>query len=144
MPERAVIDTNVLMRAFLKPGSATHAVIDAWFAGWYEIVWSRAILDEYRAVFDYPRIQKYGPDLEAFAFLLWSMETLAIESQPTGTVTVCRDARDNIFLDTALVGRASYIVTTDEDLWTLQEYKGVKIVHWKRFLNLIGYPWAAP
>lgn len=44
---------------------------------------------------------------------------------PTGTVHLCRDAKDDIFLETALIGRAAFAVSRDDD--------------WKRDLNLIGY-----
>jgi len=35
---------------------------------------------------------------------------------------------DNIFLDTALVGNADYIVTYDNHLLNLKEFRGIKII----------------
>jgi len=47
--------------------------------------------------------------------------------QPTETITDCRDAHDNKFLELALAAEASLLVTGDEDLLTLNPYRGIRI-----------------
>ncbi|MEO0453584.1 MAG: putative toxin-antitoxin system toxin component, PIN family [Verrucomicrobiota bacterium] len=47
--------------------------------------------------------------------------------QPTETITDCRDAHDNKFLELALAAEASFLVTGDEDLLTLNPYRGIRI-----------------
>ena len=46
---------------------------------------------------------------------------------PSAAVTVCRDPDDNKFLEAAIAAGAAYLVTSDNDLRDLGEYKGVKI-----------------
>ena len=44
---------------------------------------------------------------------------------------------DNIVLETALEGKADYIISGDGHLLKLKEFKGTKIVNSKEFLDLI-------
>ena len=47
------------------------------------------------------------------------------------------DHMDNIVLETALEGKADYIISGDGHLLKLKEFKGTKIVNSKEFLDLI-------
>ncbi len=50
---------------------------------------------------------------------------------------VSRDPKDNKFLATAKAALASYIVSEDNDLLTLKEYEGAKIVTAATFLGIL-------
>ena len=52
--------------------------------------------------------------------------------------SVSRDVKDDKFLATAHAAKADYLVTEDQDLLVLEEYKGVKIITAERFLEIIG------
>lgn len=52
------------------------------------------------------------------------------------TVTVCRDSDDNIVIQTAIAGRARYIVSGDKDLLALHNYDSIQIVKPAVFLQL--------
>jgi uncharacterized protein len=45
-----------------------------------------------------------------------------------GTVKVCRDPHDDIFLECAALAKADLLVAGDKDLLTLGVYKGTPIV----------------
>ena len=57
-------------------------------------------------------------------------------------VTDCRDPKDNKFLELALSGRASHIVTGDADLHVLHPFRGIAIVSPQEYLSMLGaqYP----
>ena len=66
--------------------------------------------------------------------LLASADIVEIDSiQP-----VSRDVKDDKFLATAHAAKADYLVTEDQDLLVLEEYKGVKIITAERFLEILG------
>lgn len=44
------------------------------------------------------------------------------------TVTICRDPKDNMVIETALAAGASIVVTGDKDLLTLHQYEGVSFI----------------
>jgi putative PIN family toxin of toxin-antitoxin system len=48
--------------------------------------------------------------------------------KPTIIESITRDPDDDYILATAVAGNADYIVTLDEDLLVLKEYKGIKII----------------
>jgi predicted nucleic acid-binding protein len=44
------------------------------------------------------------------------------------TISICRDAKDNKFLELAVNGDAKFIITGDQDLLILNPFRGIKII----------------
>ena len=53
----------------------------------------------------------------------------------SATIQECRDSKDNKFLELAISGGASCIITGDEDLLVLNPFRGISIVTPKQFLE---------
>jgi uncharacterized protein len=53
------------------------------------------------------------------------------------TIKDCRDEKENFLLETAIRGKADYIVTGDKDLLVLNPYRGKEIIGFKEFENII-------
>ncbi len=49
-------------------------------------------------------------------------------------ITVCRDPKDNKFLELAVAGNADCIVTGDKNLLILNPFRGIKIISTSDFL----------
>lgn len=58
---------------------------------------------------------------------------LFIES--TEHVTVCRDPKDNQFLDVALASSAPFLITGDKDLLSLKTFRTTRILTPRQFLD---------
>ena len=56
---------------------------------------------------------------------------------PDDVPAVSRDLKDDIFLATAVLSGAQYIVTEDKDLLVLNPYDGIHILNAVEFLNII-------
>jgi len=88
-----------------------------------------------------PRItRKYGITDKQRKRLVGRLYTLAIFVSPVGTLTLCRDPKDDYLLEMALLGKATHLVTEDNDLHDdpdiqdlLRGY-GVHLVHVGEFL----------
>ena len=52
-----------------------------------------------------------------------------------GTVKVCRDPHDDMFLECAALAKADLLVAGDKDLLTLGTYKGTRIVTPSEYLR---------
>lgn len=52
----------------------------------------------------------------------------------TESVTECRDPKDNKFLELAVSGNASHIITGDADLLVMNPFRGISIVTPHEFL----------
>ena len=48
---------------------------------------------------------------------------------------VCRDQKDNKFLELAVSGGAKYILSGDKDLLVIGEYQGISILSPRSFYN---------
>ena len=126
---RAVIDTNILIRALIKPDGTVGPVLRKLAAGAYTIIYSEPLLKELLAKLVLPRIRdKYHVDDEAVEVLL---EVFALRGQlvlPDRTVRVCRDPNDDMLIEAALSGKASYVITGDQDLLVLKSFETVRFV----------------
>jgi predicted nucleic acid-binding protein len=53
----------------------------------------------------------------------------------TETITDCRDAKDNKFLELAVSGKADCVVSGDSDLLVLNPFRGISILTPREFLS---------
>ena len=126
---RAMIDTNVLLSAFIKRQGTAGRVLHHARSGRLTPLYSAAMLDELLDVFSRPRIQRHyhisADDIEALFVLLQAVgEPVIVQMQ----VQDCRDAKDNKFLEAALAGRADCIISGDGDLHDLHPWRGIEIL----------------
>lgn len=136
---RAVLDTNVIVRALIRPSGSVGPVLRHLSAGSYTLIYSVALRDELVDVLGRPRIwAKYHLDDAAVATTL---EEFAVRGElvvPSREVTICRDPKDNRVLEAALAGSADVIVSGDEDLLVLHPFEGIPIVGPVAFLVLLA------
>ncbi len=132
---RAVVDTNILIHSLIKPHGTVGPIISRLRDGDYTLVYSAPLVDELVAKLSLPRIQvKYHirlEEIEAFVALIVLQGEKVI---PTRKVRVCRDPKDDMFIEAALAGEARVVVTGDDDLLTLKEFETVQFVTPRAFL----------
>jgi putative PIN family toxin of toxin-antitoxin system len=133
---RCVFDTNVIVSAALLAGSIPRQAFDkALDEG--AILLSTPVLLELAEVLSRRKLNKYVLEEERMRFLvalLKETELIAV----TETVTDCRDAKDNKFLELAISGKADYIVSGDNDLLVLNPFRGIPVLTPREFLNQAG------
>ena len=137
---RVVLDANVLISAVISPRGNPAQILRLWEREEFELVVSLPTLEELERVIHYPRIQeRYNlseEDIEQFLQLIGASATV-VESSVELTV-IEKDRSDNRYLECALAAGASYIVTGDDHLLSLKEYRGVVILNSAGFLTLLG------
>lgn len=132
---RAVVDTNILVRAIIKPLGTVGAVLGRLRDRKYTLLSSEPLLEELVDVLARPRI-RYGlgsGDVEAVLLLIALRGAVVV---PTRRVAVCRDPKDNKVLEAALAGGAGLIVSGDDDLLVLSPFEQIPVVGPARFLAL--------
>lgn len=127
-----VFDTNTLISRLLSPGGVPAKAVDHALASAVLLV-SRETMNELARVLDRPKFDPYvsREDRRRFINLLGGVSRIVPIARK---VHVCRDPRDDIFLDVALNGEAKAIITGDEDLLELDPFHGVRIVKPAEFL----------
>lgn len=132
---RAVIDTNILLRALIKPQGTVAPILDRLREGDYVLLYSTEILEEVVDVLGRSRFRnKYGirdRDIEALLALLVLRGEKVVPSQ---RIEACRDPKDDKFLEVAVEGRAEILVTGDQDLLVLSPFQGIPFVTPAEFL----------
>ncbi len=135
---RFVFDTNVIVSALLFKDSLPRQAIDAALARGMILI-STDVLTELDEVLSRERFNKYlePEDRKRFlAALIREAEWIAV----TTTVNVCRDPKDNKFLELALSGGANVLVSGDADLLSLETFRGIEVLSPESFLRRVKQP----
>lgn len=135
---RAVVDTNILVRAMIKPHGTVGPVLLRLRHGDYTLLYAQPLLEELVDVLNRPRIrEKYqltDQDIQTVVrLILLRGEPVVSEKR----ITACRDPRDDKFLEVAVAGGADVIVSGDEDLLTLHPFEGIPIITSFAFLQML-------
>lgn len=130
---RFVFDTNVLISALLLPTSKPRQALDqALRTG--ELLLSLDVLAELVAVLGRPQFRRYVTEEEVRTFLA-ALTREAVLVDVHMHIAKCRDPKDDKFLELALSGHATHIVTGDSDLLALHPFEGIPIVTPQAFLG---------
>ena len=139
---KAILDSSVLVSAFLTPQGAPGQVLDAFEAGVFRMYLSREILAETaQALLRDPKLRaRYGFDRKAVEAFCDGLEATSEMVADLPTVeAVPRDPKDNPIVATAMAARADYLVTGDRrHLLPLGRYEHVRIVSVREFLALLA------
>ena len=137
---KAVLDTSILVSAFLKH-EGVNAKVLLGGKDQYELFLSENILAETKLVLlTYERIRKkyHYTDDEVLEYLetLRVVARQVLEKLPKIRV-IEKDPKDDPVLACALKIKADYIVSKDDHLKDLKEYRGIRIVSSQEFLELL-------
>lgn len=121
---RVVVDTNVLVSAFIahgKPGELVIRLLEE-----HKIILSRPLLAELTEVLAREKFHVRKAEVEGFLANL-RKESKFVSSTSHFRV-ILEDPDDDIIINTAYKGKAEYIVTGDRHLLALKNFKGIEIV----------------
>jgi putative PIN family toxin of toxin-antitoxin system len=131
---RFVFDTNVLVSALLLPDSKPRHALDlALRKG--KVLLSFAVLAELYEVLSRKQFRRYIDEEDIRTFVA----ALTREAQWVNVdvrITACRDSRDDKFLELAVSGHATHMVTGDSDLLALNPFQRIQIVTPQAILKL--------
>lgn len=136
---RAVIDTNVLISGFISRESYPAKLVDGWVEKRFEPVVSEEIIKEYREVFARDRFSALGSVEERLKLLgtLLSFEHVVLVNPQERICMVKDDPGDDIFLECAAAGECEFIISGDQHLLKLKQYKNIKVITAKEFIELL-------
>lgn len=129
---RCVFDTNVLVSALLLPDSKPRQALEqALLKG--RVLLSFATLAELYEVLGRKKFLRYIDEEDIRSFLA-ALTREAEWVEVNVRIAVCRDPKDDKFLELAVSGNATHIVTGDADLIALNPFRGIEILPPHRFL----------
>jgi uncharacterized protein len=127
---RVVLDTNVVISAYLFPSSGPARILELWGAGTLELIVSEQLISEYERVLRYdhirPRLGLNDAALSRSTARFHREGTLVDPGSPPRVVK--NDPDDDVIIATAIAGEADYIVSGDRHLLELGEHRGIRII----------------
>jgi putative PIN family toxin of toxin-antitoxin system len=135
---RVVIDTNVVVSAVLLPRSVPRKSFDL-AATHGKLLLSASTSAEFNDVLRRPKFDKYIERPRRLEFLAAFIDT-AEAVEIVETVIGCRDPKDDKYLELAVNGRASHLITDDADLLALDPFRSISIVTPQAFIVAINRP----
>ena len=134
---RVVLDTNVILSVLLF-GGRLEFIRKAWKDEKLVLLFSEDTLEELVKVLHY---SKFGLENEEIDFLIY-VEVLpyaeVVENVVEIDKEICRDMDDIKFLECTVSGRADYIVSGDDDLISIREIEGIKIITPAELRRVLG------
>lgn len=131
---RFVVDTNALISSVLIAASVPDlAVQQVRQTG--VLLFSEATFEELSRVILRPKLDRYvalDTRIEFVTRLREEAEQVDIQEQ----VVVCRDPKDDKFLEVAINGNANCLITGDNDLLALHPFRNLEIVSPAQFLTI--------
>ena len=128
---KVVVDTNVIVAGLVAEGVCRDILKRRLPA--CELFTSQRLLDELAEKLR----NKLGLDPDDLPLLrIYEETTTRLKSKPLAE-PVCRDSDDDEVLATALAGGVEIILTGDKDLLTLKEFRGIKILSPRQFVEML-------
>jgi len=133
--KRVVIDTNIIVSAFLFEAGTPAHIFDAVYEN-HILLFSSETYAELCNVLLRPKFDRYALREERINFLA-TFAQLATEIVVRTEVVICRDPKDNKFLALAADGQADYLVSGDRDLRDLSNFNGIPILTPREFYETV-------
>ena len=136
---KLVLDTNTIVSAFFWEGNEAE-LLRKIEQGKAKLYITGKILKEIEEVIKRPKFDRVmmtaGLTPDQIIQKIVSLSHLVIA--PKLNIKVCRDEKDNKFLECAESAKVDYIVSGDGDLLVLKEYGEIPIVRTWKILQLLG------
>ena len=136
--ERLVVDTNVFISGLLSSTSHPARVVERAIEHG-QLLGSTQTVRELIETLLLPKFDRYVSRQRREA-LLDRLAPLVEIVEIVQRVQVCRDPKDDKFLELAVNGRANVVVTGDDDLLSLHPFRGIDILSPAAYLDRPGKP----
>lgn len=141
---KVVVDTNIWISSLISSSKTAVGLIDAWEKEIFQLLISEQQIVELAEVILRPKfslIYRFSP--EEIKDIIDSISAKAERITLKGNLDICRDPDDDVIIETAVRGRAKYLVTGDKDIAddkAVSSYlsqHGITVISLQKFLSLI-------
>ncbi len=134
---RVVLDTNTLISALISPHSPPDRIYQAWRKHRFQLITSKAQLEEFRRASHYPKLRvRLAPHQVGTMMNYLHGHAVVLDKLPA--LDVSPDPDDNYILAMAMEGKADYLVTGDKaELLAIRVFGRTRIVGASEFLKVI-------
>jgi putative PIN family toxin of toxin-antitoxin system len=138
---RAVLDTSVLVSAFLTPRGSVVWLLRERIRSQYQLCLSEYILTEIaEMLLSKTQLRSYAyADKDVRDFIHWLLTHAEIIAGLPDLRAVSKDPKDDPIIATAIAAKADYLVTGDRaHLLPMGHYEGIQIVSPREFIDILN------
>jgi len=135
---KVVLDTSILISALGWKKGNPRKIFEGCLSSKYQLIESIDLIKEFLEVFQRDKFSFIAKE-DKQEFITNLLKICYLIDPKTKINIIKEDTDDNIVLECAFEGKVNYIISGDPHLLKLKEFKGIKIVKPKEFLDIIGY-----
>ena len=131
--KRAVLDTNIIVSSAL--GGALVLVLEKWDQGKFTVVVTSDILDEYFQVINRPKFKLKQETIDKITRYLYQFPEFVVPEEQIRVIQA--DPKDDKFLEAAVAGKVDFIVSGDNHLLELKDFRNIPIISGREFIEFL-------
>lgn len=129
--KRAVLDTNIIVSSAL--GGALVLVLEKWDQGKFTVIVTTDILDEYFQVISRPKFRLKQETIDKITRYIYQFSEFVVPEEKIHVIEA--DPKDDKFLEAAIAGKVDFIVSGDNHLLELKEFRSIPIISGRDFID---------
>ena len=132
--KKYICDTNVLVSSLFSKNSPPSEVIKYIIKNGF-LAFSEETFSEFEEVLNRPKFDKFISKEKRISFIE-QVRSICWRYEIFQKIDLCRDPKDNKFLDVAIASYADYLITGDEDLLILEGIGNTSIITPRIFVEI--------
>ena len=129
--KRTVLDTNIIISSAL--GGALVLILERWDKGEFTVIVTSDILREYFEVLNRPKFKLKQETIDKITRYIYQFSEFVISEEKIKLIEA--DPADNKFLEAAIAGKVDFIVSGDDHLLELREFRSIPILSGREFMD---------
>jgi len=131
--KRAVLDTNIIVSSAL--GGTLVLVLEKWDQGKFTVIVTTDILDEYFQVISRPKFKLKQETIDKITRYIYQFSEFVVPEERLHIIEA--DPKDDKFLEAAIAGKVDFIVSGDNHLLDLKEFRSIPIISGREFIEFL-------
>jgi len=129
--KRTVLDTNIIISSAL--GGALVFILEKWDQGEFTVIVTSDILREYFEVLNRPKFKLKQETIDKITRYIYQFSEFVVPEESIKFVEA--DPADDKFLEAAVTGKVDFIVSGDNHLLELKEFRSIPIISGREFME---------
>lgn len=129
--KRVVLDTNIIISSAL--GGALVLVLEKWDAEKFTVIVTTDLVSEYFEVLNRPKFGLKQATIDKITNYIYQFSEFVVPEERIQFIV--DDPKDDKFLEAAIAGKVDFIVSGDNHLLELKEFRSIPIVSGREFLD---------
>jgi putative PIN family toxin of toxin-antitoxin system len=129
--KRVVLDTNIVISSAL--GGTLVLVLEKWDEKKFTVVVTTDVVSEYFEVLNRPKFNLKQETIDKITRYIYQFSEFVVPEEQIRFIE--DDPKDDKFLEAAIAGKVDFIVSGDNHLLALKEFRSIPILSGREFLD---------